>query len=100
MYVRLFTAIAFLTSTAWGQATSAGGEIVGSVIDPASSPLATAQLTLSNEERGFSRTTPLREGGLFAFNIVPSGVYRLRVEASGFTTKVIDGIEVRVGDTV
>ncbi len=100
MLSRLFALMAVSAIAAHAQATSTGGDVVGSVIDASGAPLSAAQLTLLNDERGFSRSTGLREGGSFAFNIVPPGIYRLRVEAAGFTTKAIDGLEVRVGDTI
>lgn len=91
---------ALLSSTAWAQATSTGGDISGTVLDPGGRVVPNATATLSDAGRGFSRSTQAGDTGTFIFALVPPGVYRLRVEAQGFTTKVVEGLEVRVGDVL
>ncbi len=89
----------FVSTFAFGQATSNSGDIRGKVLDPSSSPVPSAKLTLSNPDRGFTREAAATEG-LFQFVAVPPGVYKLRAEAAGFATKVVEGLEVRVGEVV
>lgn len=84
----------------FAQSQSNSGDIKGSVVDPSGGAIATAKVTLSDPDRGISRTTESTSDGAFVFGLVPPGRYRLRVEASGFTPKVLEGVEVRVGDTV
>jgi hypothetical protein len=59
-----------------------------------------ARLSLIDESRGFQREVASGPEGRFSFPAVPPGRYKLRVERSGFSTKVIEGVEIRVGDSV
>jgi hypothetical protein len=97
---RFACALMWMTLPSFPQATSTGGEISGTVVDPVGSAVRSARLTLTEDSRGFTRTVETADPGTFVFPAVPSGIYRLRVESAGFTTKVIDGLEVRVGDVV
>jgi hypothetical protein len=85
---------------AFAQAQSSSADLKGTVLDPAGSTIAKAKLTITNVDRGIARTTGSGESGEFSLPLLPPGVYRLRVEAQGFTPKLIEGIELRVGDTV
>ncbi|MCU0248010.1 MAG: carboxypeptidase-like regulatory domain-containing protein, partial [Bryobacter sp.] len=87
-------------SALYSQATSNAGDVKGVVVDQTGSALARAKLTLLNEERAFSRQMETLPSGEFNFQVVPPGNYRLRVEANGFTTKILDKLEVRVGDII
>ena len=80
-----------LATAALPQATSNAGDVRGTVVD------ATAQAV---PERRLGRATQVGAAGEFAIPLVPPGVDRFRVEAAGFATKVLEGVEVRVGDVV
>jgi hypothetical protein len=84
----------------FSQSTSTSGDLRGSVVDPAGNPIPKATLTLLNQERGFNRSTASTSEGRYVLASIPPGVYKLRAEAAGFGTKVIENIEVRVGDIV
>ncbi len=81
------------------QATSNSGDVRGSIVDPSGAPVPTAKVTLSNEDRGFLRDVASTEGR-FVVSSVPPGTYRLRVEALGFAVKILENVEVRVGDVL
>lgn len=85
---------------AYPQATSNAGDIKGSVMDPTGTAIAKGKVTVLDEQKGFTRTGELNENGEFNLRLIPPGTYRVRVEVEGFTTKVLDGVEVRVGDIV
>jgi hypothetical protein len=85
---------------AFPQAQSTSGDVKGSVLDPSGLAIAKAKLTITNPDRAITRATDSDSSGEFNLPLLPPGAYRLRVEAQGFTTKVIDGLVVRVGDTV
>ncbi len=89
-----------LSTTAYPQAQSNAGEVKGAVLDQSGAALSLARLTITDPDRGLNRTMVTDPQGEFTFPILPPGRYRLKVEASGFTTKVLDGVEVRVGDTI
>jgi hypothetical protein len=87
-------------SAVWGQATSNAGDVRGAVLDPSGAALTNARVTLFDDERGFQRSAEVNSSGEFVIALVPPGIYKLRVEASGFTTKIVEGVEVRVGDVI
>jgi hypothetical protein len=97
--LRTLFCFAFIASSIHAQATSTAGDIRGTVVDPNGGAIANAAITLTDEGRGFTRRADAATGE-FLFTLVPPGVYRLRVEAAGFTTKVVEGLEVRVGDVL
>jgi hypothetical protein len=90
----------FASLMAFGQAQSAAGDVKGTVLDPTGAAISKAKLTITNAERGIARGGESDSQGEFEIPVLPPGVYRLRVEASGFTTKVLEGLTVRVGDIV
>ena len=89
-----------LAPAAYPQAQSNAGDVKGAVVDQSGGALAEARLSVTAPDRGLNRATVTDPHGEFSFPILPSGRYRLKVEAAGFTTKILNGIEVRVGDTV
>ena len=88
------------TSAAYPQAQSNAGEVKGTVLDQSGALLASARLSIADPDRGLNRTAVSDVQGEFNFPSLPPGRYRLKVEADRFTTKILDGVEVRVGDTV
>jgi len=91
----------FLTSIcAFSQATSTSGDIREAIVDPSGNALPNAKLTVLNLDRAFSRSSLSSTEGRFAISSIPPGVYKLRAEADGFTSKLIENIELRVGDVI
>ncbi len=97
---RIVFVMAALAGSAFGQAQSNAGELLGSVADQTGAVMENARLSLIDESRGFQREVSSGPEGRFSFPAVPPGRYKLRVERSGFSTKVIEGVEIRVGDSV
>lgn len=100
MVYRVFWSTIVCCGLTMGQATSNAGDVRGVVLDATGSAIAEAKVTLLDAERGFTRSVVSNRTGEFAIALVPPGSYRMRVEASGFGTKVLEGVEVRVGDVV
>ncbi|HKR59048.1 MAG TPA: DUF2012 domain-containing protein, partial [Pyrinomonadaceae bacterium] len=71
-----------LSMTSFGQ----GGTSVisGTVTDQQGNVVAGATVTLTNAQKNFTRTQTTNESGSFTFNLIPSGVYQLEIEAQGF----------------
>ncbi len=97
---RLQACCLLLTSKLFSQATSTSGDIRGAILDPSGNALAAAKVTVSNDERGYSRSSVSSDEGRFTLTSIPPGVYKVRTEAPGFTTKVVENVEVRVGDVI
>lgn len=85
---------------AFGQAQISSGDLTGTVTDPSGATVANARVTASNPERGFTRSALSNHDGRFDLPLLPPGTYRVRVESTGFAVTNIQGVEVRVGDTV
>lgn len=100
MLVNLLMATFLFAATAMAQATSNAGDVRGRVTDGTGQAIAQSRVTLLDAGRGFSRAAEVTPAGEFSISLVPPGVYRLRVESNGFATKILDGVEVRVGDVV
>jgi hypothetical protein len=85
---------------AFGQAQVSSGDIHGAVSDPTGAVIRAAKITATDSERGITRTAQSDESGNYRIPLLPPGAYRVRVEAAGFNTTIIERTEVRVGDTV
>ncbi len=94
----LLSLVAFLP--AFPQAQSNAGDIKGSILDQSGSAISKARLLVSDPERAINRSAVSNDAGEFNFTLLPPGRYRLRAEADGFTPKVMEGVTIRVGDTV
>ncbi len=89
-----------VTELGWTQAQSTSGDIRGTVTDPSGAVVSKAQVNLTDPDRGLNRNVESNAEGQFVLALLPPGKYKMRVEAPGFAPRSIDGIEVRVGDTV
>ncbi|HXY03764.1 MAG TPA: carboxypeptidase-like regulatory domain-containing protein [Terriglobales bacterium] len=58
----------------------------GIVVDPAGAVIRAAQISLTNPEIGFTRTTTTNEHGEYQFLQIPPGTYTIAAAASGFTS--------------
>src|SRR5947208_5565720 len=66
------------------QAADPTGRITGTVLDPASAPIAQARITARNDETGLTRQAVSAADGGFVFPLIPSGTYTVITEAPGF----------------
>ena len=81
-----------------------GGEAINSslsglVLDSSGAIVPEANVTLSNPEKGISRSFTTRADGGYVFTLVPPGTYTLKVEKQGFETQVRSGIILAVGQS-
>jgi hypothetical protein len=70
----------------------------GSVLDKTSAAVPGASVTLSNPDKGLTRTFTTTTDGRYVFTLIPAGNYTLKVEKSGFRTYVQRGILLAVGE--
>jgi hypothetical protein len=81
----------------FGQASSSGAELRGQVLDAAGAAVPNATLTLTDVNKGTSRTTTSDGDGNFLFlNLLPSS-YDVKIEASGFAQTTLR-VELAVGE--
>src|SRR5438067_6048855 len=62
------------------------GQFTGTVTDPSSAAISGAKVTVTNVGTNLSVTTTTDQTGLYKFNEMPPGTYRITSEAQGFKT--------------
>lgn len=82
-----------------GAQTAGTASVSGTVTDPTGAIVASASITLTNTERGTTRTTTTDQTGLYSLPNVPVGAYNLKVVANGFQTSVRSGV-LEVGNAL
>src|SRR5215467_11378355 len=95
----LAVVFALTSGVAVGQTSRTTGTIQGIVVDQSGGVVAGARVRLSNLETNQQRSSTTASTGDFLFTGVPIGVYRLVVEASGFSSYQNDAIESALGRT-
>ena len=76
----LISAFSSANLTAQSGTTSVGG----TVFDQQGKVISGAAVTLTNSEKGFTRTTISNDNGIFIFPAIQPGIYRLEIETNGF----------------
>src|SRR2546425_13240938 len=86
-----FLLLASLSVLAQTQTT---GRIAGTVKDQNGAVIARAEVTVVSKATGDERRVSTDSEGNYAVPFLPSGVYRVKVTASGFNTKIFDNVQV------
>jgi hypothetical protein len=71
-----------LSLSTFAQVTN--GQFTGVVSDPSGAAIAKATVTTTNLGTNLSVTTTTDQTGLYKFNELPAGTYRISAEAAGF----------------
>ncbi len=89
--------------TPWGanaQDLTTTSTLRGIVSDSQGATLGGAQVTITGQQNGISRTVPSNGSGEFVFQFLPPGAYSLKVESKGFKAYQQQGITTLPGQTV
>src|SRR5947208_1852769 len=78
------------------EAQTSTGSVLGMVTDPSGAAIVSAVVTLESLDTGQTRTALTNEPGRYEFAAVLPGNYRMTIKKEGFTTTVIDHIQVLV----
>jgi len=70
----------------------------GVVLDPSGAAIPAATLELRNPATGQVRHATTDANGFYSFPFLPVGSYDLEIRKSGFVSKVIQGLTLRVGE--
>ena len=73
------------------------GSISGTVTDPQGAVISGAQVKATHLDTGAVYTTTSDSSGLFRFNLIPTGNYKLEISAQGFKTAVQSNVQVTAG---
>ena len=80
--------------TAFGQTGTSS--VRGTVVDPQGKVVSGATVTLTNTETNTSRNQTTSDSGIFVFELMPPGTYRVNVEAAGFKKAIITDVQALV----
>jgi hypothetical protein len=86
-----------IASTAWAQAQSNAGDLVGAIIDPDGARVAGAMVTVRNLNTGLVRSTETNAQGEFRLLVLQPGTYEVTVEAPGFAPVRNPAVPVLLG---
>ncbi|MEO8041810.1 MAG: carboxypeptidase-like regulatory domain-containing protein, partial [Acidobacteriota bacterium] len=95
----LLTVFAALAFSAFAQAGVSTSEIKGRVGDPNGAVVRGATVTATDADKGTTRTVNTDDQGEYRILTLPPGTYQLRVQASGFSTQLVNEVQVTVGQT-
>src|SRR3954463_14440627 len=84
----------------WSTAQTTFGSVVGTVNDPSGSPVAQAQVVLTNAGTGEAHTQSTSADGLYQFVNLTPGHYRVEVKKSGFRGETRSQVTVETASTV
>src|SRR5215470_2970719 len=73
------------------------GSISGTVVDPQGAVVSNATIKATNTQTGAVLTSKSDNAGLFRFNLIPAGNYKIEVSAQGFKNVVQNDIIVAAG---
>ncbi|HVB34110.1 MAG TPA: TonB-dependent receptor [Patescibacteria group bacterium] len=95
-------ALVFLFSIAGISALAqiSSGTILGTVLDPSNAAIPGATVTLLNTQTGLTRTTTSDAHGAYRFSAVPTGVYTVKVEKTGFRTLTRPDVTLTVAQSL
>src|SRR5579871_6243606 len=72
----------------------------GTVLDPTAAVVPGATVTVTNPDRGFTKTVTTGEDGSYQIPLLQPGVYRLEVTREGFEKAVANQVELTIGQVV
>src|SRR3989442_1963924 len=82
----------------FGQAT-ASATVEGTILDKTQAAVVGATVTLKNKETGATRTTSSNDIGSYRFDLLPGGIYQLKVNMRGFSVASAENVQALVGQT-
>ena len=84
--------------TVAGFAQTLTGQLSGVVTDQTGAVIPNANITLTSQLTGDVRRTVSNSDGIFAVASVPTGEYKVTIEATGFAKWERTGVKVSAGD--
>jgi hypothetical protein len=78
---------------------TASAAVAGVVRDKNQAVVPNASVTITNKDKGLSRSTTTNANGEYKFDFIPAGRYDVKVSASGFGDRAVENFDVLVGKT-
>jgi hypothetical protein len=79
--------------------TGATGAISGAITDPTAAMVADAQVRVTDDATGYTRTSQSNDHGLYVVSLLPPGQYTLDVTKQGFKIASSSNVQVIVAET-
>lgn len=92
-----FPCLFFAAVSVFAQSQVGTTGLSGTITDPSGAAVAGAQVTAKNTETGLVRETTSTRSGLYSVTELPVGAYDLTVQAKGFKTTEVSGVNLSVG---
>jgi Carboxypeptidase regulatory-like domain len=89
------TSVLLISLPGFGQVLK--GSISGTVVDPQGAVISGAQVKATSAATGTALSTKTDNAGLFRFNLIPAGTYKIEISAQGFKTTVQNSVPVSAG---
>ncbi len=103
---RTFTYLLFvgvvLLSLASGKAfaqAAASAALQGTITDQSDAAIKGAKVAITSKDQGWTRSTDTSDTGFYTFELLPAGIYSIKVNASGFSTAEAKEAVLQVGAT-
>src|SRR6516162_1479574 len=84
-----------LASFTWSQTGTS--TIRGTITDPQGRVVSGATVTLTNTGTNATRTTKSTDAGIYVFDLIQPGTYRVEIDAKGFKKETIAKVEALIG---
>ena len=97
---RVLMSVFLLLACAGFAGAQVQGVVTGSIFDSTGAVIPGAGVVLTNAGTGIVQDAKVNANGEYRFSLVPPGVYKLEVKATGFTEKQITDIKVDASETV
>lgn len=98
-FIAIIGCLLLSTASLMGQVT-ASARLQGTIVDKSQAVIGDkAEVTLTNKDTGFSRTTKTNDAGEYRFESLTAGVYTLKVTAPGFSNAEAKNLSILVGTT-
>ena len=78
--------------------SSTTGNITGTVRDPQGAAVPKAEVTITDEKTGTTRTVTATEDGFYTATSLPAGIYTVSTSPAGFKKTVTTGVELHVNE--
>jgi len=78
---------------------NATATLQGTVTDKSGAVIPAADVKITNKATGEVRQATTTGSGLYSFNLLPAGIYEVRVSVKGFSTAAFENVEMFVGRT-
>src|SRR6266404_7615018 len=86
------------SASAFAQA-NVSAALQGTITDQSDAAIKGTKVAITSKEQGWTRSTDTNDTGFYSFELLPAGIYSIKVNASGFSTAEAKEVVLQVGAT-